>query len=115
VAADGGWTGERAAKIRRIIEANIKRGSPDARSQQHCDCFDEGTQGVTGGPPPAHENSTAFVWVLWKGAPPAILRIIVKYRDVVDASILHETSVLYVFQNSLEDEPDKVWSRSVYT
>jgi len=49
------------------------------------------------------------------GTKRGILRVIVKYRDVVDASILHETSVLYVFQNSLEDEPDKVWSRSVYT
>jgi hypothetical protein len=38
------------------------------------------------------------------GTKRGILRIIVKYRDVVDASILHETSVLYVFQNSLEDE-----------
>jgi hypothetical protein len=49
------------------------------------------------------------------GAKRGILRIIVKYRDVVDASILHETSVLYVFQNSLEDEPERVSSLSVYT
>jgi hypothetical protein len=49
------------------------------------------------------------------GTKRGILRIIVKYRDVVDASILHESSVLYVFQGSLEDEPDKVWSQSVYT
>ena len=50
-----------------------------------------------------------------KGTKRGILRIIVKYRDVVNASILHETSVLYVFQNSLEDEPEKVSYHSVYT
>jgi hypothetical protein len=50
-----------------------------------------------------------------RGIKRGILRIIVKYRDVVDASILHESSVLYVFQGSLEDEPDKVWDRSIYT
>jgi hypothetical protein len=49
------------------------------------------------------------------GAKKGILRIIVKYRDVVDASILHETSVLYVFHNSLEAEPEKVSYESVYT
>ncbi len=49
------------------------------------------------------------------GTKRGILRILVKYRDVVDASMLHESSVLYVFQGSLEDEPDKVWSQSVYT
>jgi hypothetical protein len=52
---------------------------------------------------------------IMNGAKRGILRIIVKYRDVVDASILHETSVLYVFQNSLEEEPVKVSSLSVYT
>ena len=49
------------------------------------------------------------------GTHRGILRIFVKYRDVVDASILHETSVLYVFQNSLEDEPEKISYESVYT
>jgi hypothetical protein len=49
------------------------------------------------------------------GTKTGILRIIVKYRDVVDASILHETSVLYVFQDSLEDEPQKISYESVYT
>ncbi len=34
-------------KFKRIIEANIKRGSRDARSQQHSDCFDEGPKGAT--------------------------------------------------------------------
>ena len=35
------------------------------------------------------------------GTKRGILRILVKYRDVVDASMLHESSVLYVFQGSL--------------
>ena len=55
-------------------------------------------------------------WVIPEaGTHRGILRIIVKYRDVVNASILHETSVFYVFQNSLEDEPEKVSYESVYT
>lgn len=49
------------------------------------------------------------------GTHRGILRIIVKYRDVVNASIPHETSAFYVFQNSLEDEPEKVSYESVYT
>jgi hypothetical protein len=49
------------------------------------------------------------------GTHRGILRIVVKYRDVVEASILHETSVFYVFQNSLEDEPDRISHESVYT
>ncbi len=49
------------------------------------------------------------------GTHRGILRIIVKYRDVVDASILHETSVFYVFQNSLEEEPERISYESVYT
>lgn len=42
------------------------------------------------------------------GTKRGILRITVKYRDVVDTSTLHETSSVYVFQNSLEDPPDRV-------
>ncbi|MGB7729920.1 MAG: hypothetical protein WBL50_17955 [Candidatus Acidiferrum sp.] len=49
------------------------------------------------------------------GTKRGILRIIARYRDVVQTSELHETSVVYVFQNSLEDEPEKISSLSVYT
>jgi hypothetical protein len=44
-----------------------------------------------------------------------VLRITVKYRDVVETSMLRETTAVYVFQGSLEDEPEKVSSLSVYT
>jgi hypothetical protein len=49
------------------------------------------------------------------GEKRGILRIIVKYRDVVDATALRETSVVYLLQNSLEDPPERVSSLSVYT
>jgi hypothetical protein len=42
-----------------------------------------------------------------------ILRIKVKYRDVLETP--HETSAVWLFQGSLEDEPEKVSSLSVYT
>jgi len=62
---------------------------------------------------------TANSFLEWRAildrAKRGILRITVKYRDVVGTSIRHETSVVYVFQNSLEDEPEKVSSLSVYT
>jgi hypothetical protein len=43
------------------------------------------------------------------------LRIRVNYRDAVGTSTRHETSVVYIFQGSVEDEPEKVSSLSVYT
>jgi hypothetical protein len=49
------------------------------------------------------------------GTKRGILRITVKYRNVVDTSTLHETSLVYVFQNSLEDPPERVSFLSVYT
>jgi hypothetical protein len=49
------------------------------------------------------------------GTKRGVLRITVKYRDVLDSSILHETSVAYVFQGSLEDEPERVSVLTVYT
>ena len=49
------------------------------------------------------------------GTKRGILRIVVKYRDVVDSSILHETASTYLFQNSLEDPPERVSYLSVYT
>jgi hypothetical protein len=53
----------------------------------------------------------------WKsilnGTKRGILRIIVKYRDVVEPSTLHETAAVYVFQGRLE-EPERVSSLSVY-
>ncbi len=62
---------------------------------------------------------TADDFVDWQsildGTKRGILRITVKYRDVVDISTLHETSSVYVFQNSLEDPPERVSFLSVYT
>jgi hypothetical protein len=47
------------------------------------------------------------------GTKRGLLRITVKYRDVLETP--HETSAVFVFQNSLEDPPEKVSSLSVYT
>jgi hypothetical protein len=62
---------------------------------------------------------TANSFVEWRaildGTKRGILRITVKYRDVVGTSTRHETSVVYIFQNSLEDEPERVSCLSVYT
>lgn len=58
-------------------------------------------------------------FVEWKGildgTKRGVLRITVKYRDVVETSTLHETTAVYVFQNSLDDPPERVSSLSVYT
>jgi len=55
----------------------------------------------------------------WKsildGTKRGVLRITVKYRDVVETSILHETTAVYVFQNSLDDPPERMSSLSMYT
>lgn len=48
------------------------------------------------------------------GTSIGILRIIVKYRDIVDASILHQTSAVYLFKNSLENEPERISTLSDY-
>jgi hypothetical protein len=47
------------------------------------------------------------------GTKRGLLRITVKYRDVLETP--HETSAVFIFQNSLEDPPEKVSSLSVYT
>ncbi len=49
------------------------------------------------------------------GTKRGVLRITVKYRDVVETSTLRETTAVYVFQRSLEDPPDRVSFLSVYT
>ena len=49
------------------------------------------------------------------GTKRGVLRITVKYRDVVEATTLRETTAVYIFQNNLEDEPERVSSLSVYT
>ena len=49
-----------------------------------------------------------------KGRIEGFCGYLVKYRDVVDASILSNVP-FYVFQNSLEDEPEKISYESVYT
>jgi hypothetical protein len=58
-------------------------------------------------------------FVEWKsildGTKRGVLRITVKYRDVVETSALHEATAVYVFQNSLDDPPERVSSLSVYT
>jgi hypothetical protein len=43
-----------------------------------------------------------------------VLRIIVKYRDIIDSSVLHQTSVVYLFKGSLEDEPERIATLSDY-
>ena len=48
------------------------------------------------------------------GTNVGVLRIIVKYRDVVDSSVLHQTSVVYIFKNSLEDDPERIATLSDY-
>jgi len=48
------------------------------------------------------------------GTNVGILRIIVKYRDIVEPSILHQTSTVYLFRNSLEDEPERISTLSDY-
>lgn len=62
---------------------------------------------------------TANAFLEWRaildGTKRGVLRITVKYRDVVESSNLHETSAVYVFQNSVEDPPEKELSLSVYT
>ncbi len=50
-----------------------------------------------------------------EGTKRGILRVVVKYRDVFEPSVLRETSAVYVFQNSLEDEPERVSSLCAYT
>jgi hypothetical protein len=61
----------------------------------------------------------ADAFVDWKtildGTKRGVLRITVKYRDVVETSTLHETTAVYVFQNSLEEPPERVSFLSVYT
>lgn len=49
------------------------------------------------------------------GTKRGLLRITVKYRDVLETP--HKTSAVFIFQNSLEDRktPEKVSSLSVYT
>jgi hypothetical protein len=42
------------------------------------------------------------------------LRIIAKYRDIVDSSILHQTSAVYQFKQSLENDPERVSTLSDY-
>ena len=49
------------------------------------------------------------------GTKRGFLRIIVKYRDVLKATVAHETSVAYVFQRSLEDEPERISILNVYS
>jgi hypothetical protein len=49
------------------------------------------------------------------GVKRGFLQIIVKYRDVLKGTIVHETSVVYVFQNSLEDPPERVSVLNVYS
>lgn len=48
------------------------------------------------------------------GTNVGILRIIVKYRDIVDSSILHQTSTVYLFKNSLENPPERISTLSDY-
>ncbi len=48
------------------------------------------------------------------GTSIGILRIIVKYRDIVDASILHQTSAVYLFKKSLENDPERISTLSDY-
>jgi hypothetical protein len=48
------------------------------------------------------------------GMSVGVLRIIVKYRDIVDSSVLHQTSVVYIFTNSLEDDPERIATLSDY-
>jgi hypothetical protein len=49
------------------------------------------------------------------GTKRGFLQIIVKYRDVLKGTIVHETSVVYVFQNSLEDPPERISILNVYS
>ena len=49
------------------------------------------------------------------GTKRGFLQIIVKYRDVLKATVVHETSVVYVFQKSLEDEPERISILNVYS
>jgi hypothetical protein len=49
------------------------------------------------------------------GKKRGVLRITVKYRDVLDASMIHETSATYVFERNLEEEPERISALSVYT
>lgn len=62
---------------------------------------------------------TAHSFLEWReildGTKQGFLRIKVKYRDAVGTSTRHETSVVYIFQGSVEDEPKKISSLSVYT
>ncbi len=48
------------------------------------------------------------------GTSIGILRVIVKYRDIVDASILHQASAVYLFKKSLENEPERISTLSDY-
>jgi hypothetical protein len=62
---------------------------------------------------------TAHSFLEWReildGTKRGFLQIKVKYRDAVGTSTRHETSVVYIFQGSVEDEPQKVSTLSVYT
>ena len=49
-------------------------------------------------------NGTEIV----EGTLRGFLQIIVKYRDVLKGTIIHETSVVYIFQGSLEDPPERI-------
>ncbi|SRR6266851_1622915 len=48
------------------------------------------------------------------GTNVGILRIIVKYRDIVNSSILHQTFTVYLFKNSLENPPERISTLSDY-
>jgi hypothetical protein len=43
-----------------------------------------------------------------------ILQIVVTYRDIVDSSVLHQTSAVYLFKGSLENEPERISTLSDY-
>jgi hypothetical protein len=49
------------------------------------------------------------------GTKRGFLQVIVKYRDVLKGIVIHETSVVYIFQNSLEDPPERVSVLNVYS
>ena len=48
------------------------------------------------------------------GTNVGVLRIIVKYRDIIDSSVLHQTSAVYLFKGSLEDDPERLSTLSDY-
>ena len=50
-----------------------------------------------------------------QGTKTGILRIVVQYRDVVAELKSRSTSVMYLFQRSLEDEPERISAYTKYT